>query len=243
MPTTRLRSIARHALSRRIRCGPLAGMRYLPAAFGSPLLPKIVGTYELEIQAEVLDRVRAAKNRIIDVGTAEGYYAVGALFLNADIQVTAYEAAPEAQSACRALARLNGVENRLTLKGPCTPSELAQDLRSGATDLVIIDIDGGETELCDPEVVPELAAVSLLVETHEAYSSGVRDLLTARFRATHTIREIPAGERSVGDIPSPVLRWLAAAIPPFASRCLSEFRPPEQTWLIMDPRGTVMKAR
>lgn len=216
-------------------------MRYVPAAFGSPLLPKIVGTYELEIQAEVLDRVRAAKHRIIDVGAAEGYYAVGALVLNTDIQVTAYEDASGARAACHALARLNGVENRLALRGPCRPSELAQDLSGGDIDLVIIDIDGGERELCDPALVPELARVSIVIETHEAFSPGVRDLLVSRFQATHTIREISAGARSARDIRSPLLRWLAATVPPFASRCLSEFRPPGQTWLILDPHRCTTK--
>src|SRR5215204_4418004 len=56
--------------------GPFAGMRYLSET-RDPILPKLVGSYEAEIQPWIRAAITQRYRRVIDVGCAEGYYAVG----------------------------------------------------------------------------------------------------------------------------------------------------------------------
>ncbi len=224
-------------LTTRVWCGPFAGMRYLDTAHCSSLLPKVVGTYELEIQPETVDRIRAARRRIVDVGAAEGYYAVGSLLLNPSIRSVAYESTPEARAACLAVAERNGVADRLVIKGHCGPSDLRDELATEDVDLLIVDIEGGELEVLDPVRIPGLADLPIVVELHDVFIPGIREELQRRFEATHHVREFVARDRTVSDLRATWLRWAAAVFPPLADRLLNERRPGRMSWYILTPRA------
>ena len=170
--------------------GPFAGMRYVREACGSALAPKLLGAYELEIQPWVHQAIRTRPPLVIDVGAAEGYYAVGLARAMASAHVLAYDIDPVARHLCRAMARMNAVEDRVQVEAACTCEVLRSlDLRGA---LLIVDCEGYETELLDPVKVPGLAAVTILVELHDCYVRGVTDLVLSRFRATHTAEIVHA---------------------------------------------------
>lgn len=60
-----------------IVAGPFRGMRYIEKAVCSELPPKILGTYEMELHALIESIVARRPSCIIDIGAAEGFYAVG----------------------------------------------------------------------------------------------------------------------------------------------------------------------
>jgi hypothetical protein len=222
-------------LTTRVWCGPLTGMRYVDAAHGSSLLPKVAGSYELEIQTATFGHIRAARRRIVDLGAAEGYYAVGSLVLNPAIRSVAYESTAEARAACLEMATRNNVIDRLVIKGHCSVADLRQELASNDVDLLIVDIEGGELEVLDPVQIPALAGVPIIVELHDVFIPGLKEELRRRFEPTHSVREIQARERTVEDLKARWLRWTAATIPPFADRLLNERRPPGMSWYLLEP--------
>ena len=57
--------------------GPFRGMKYLSRAYCSAVLPKLLGTYECELIPAIDRLARSDADRIVDIGAAEGYYAVG----------------------------------------------------------------------------------------------------------------------------------------------------------------------
>src|SRR6267143_1703442 len=68
--------------------GPFAGMKFNNKYLD---LPKILGTYEIELH-EVFDRLRERNfHMVVDIGAAEGYYAVGAMLWKKECSVIAYE--------------------------------------------------------------------------------------------------------------------------------------------------------
>src|SRR5438132_1427624 len=72
----------------RVIIGPFAGMRILDQ---NPFLPYLLGTYELELHS-VLERLLERNwDRIIDIGAAEGYYAIGLSMRCPDAQCIAFE--------------------------------------------------------------------------------------------------------------------------------------------------------
>src|SRR5205807_1286288 len=91
--------------------GPLRGMRYIKGLEGSSgdLVAKLAGTYERELHSVVADWIAAKHPQIIDVGCAEGYYAVGFAYAMNDTTVHAFDIDPVARERCASLSRLNGV--------------------------------------------------------------------------------------------------------------------------------------
>ena len=97
---------------RRVLSGPFVGMDYVQQATGSALMPKLLGSYEAELH-ETLEKIAATEYAaIIDIGCAEGYYAIGLAMRLPNAQVYAFDIDPEARELCTAMARLNGVEER-----------------------------------------------------------------------------------------------------------------------------------
>ena len=81
-PRLRPRTIARRRLERATRgrivlSGPFAGMKYVNQSVGSMWFPKVLGTYELELASIIRGFCLARPPSVVDIGAAEGYYAVG----------------------------------------------------------------------------------------------------------------------------------------------------------------------
>jgi 2-polyprenyl-3-methyl-5-hydroxy-6-metoxy-1,4-benzoquinol methylase len=73
----RARLLAQIGSVRTPRSGPFMRMQYLEEATGSVFFAKLLGTYELEINPAVEWIISYEPDLVIDVGCAEGYYAVG----------------------------------------------------------------------------------------------------------------------------------------------------------------------
>ena len=71
--------------------------------------------------------------------------------------------------------------------------------------LILMDIDGGEGLLLDPEAVPELTFAHLLVEIHEGHGPKLRE----RFCNSHTLMNVKAIPRQFSDMASPGLLSLS----------------------------------
>ena len=94
-----------------------------PDAHGSMLLPKLVGSYEAELVAVIGAVVAAHPPVVVDLGAAEGYYAVGLARALPNAEVHAFELDEQARRACQRLADLNGVT--VHLHGAASASALA----------------------------------------------------------------------------------------------------------------------
>ncbi|MEN1679274.1 MAG: hypothetical protein AAGJ46_06745, partial [Planctomycetota bacterium] len=126
--------------------GPFRGLDYGDvAAHGSALFPKLVGSYEQELHPVIEAIVDLAPEQIIDVGAAEGFYAVGLATRLQGAEVLAFETEGDARQSLKQLAERNGVADRVRLEGHCGPTELAESLSPGA--VLVCDCEGGEYEL------------------------------------------------------------------------------------------------
>jgi hypothetical protein len=210
--------------------GPFRGMRYVSLSFESAFLPKLLGTYECELSPAVESICQAGCDRIIDIGTAEGYYAVGMALRNPGAQLVGFELSRAARSVLRKLARCNGVSGRIKLLGRCTPEKLRAALAGAVRPAVICDCEGAEDELLDPDRIPPLKHALVLVEIHDGMVPGVAQRVADRFAATHEIQVIDNRERSCEDLPA------GYDLPPDeAAEAMYENRRHAQ-WFFMAPR-------
>ncbi|HSU66403.1 MAG TPA: hypothetical protein VLJ39_06010, partial [Tepidisphaeraceae bacterium] len=214
----------------RILGGPFRGMTYVGSSIGSVFMAKILGTYEVELHP-VLDGFCAEQfDRFIDVGAAEGYYAVGLAFRCPNLPVIAFETEPAGQKLIASLAQANRVSDRVQVQGHCTVDDLRQAFVGSEKCLLIMDVEGHEYDLLDPGKIPELAAATLLVELHEFTRGGLGKIIRDRFATTHSVCEVHVRERTREDLPFQsrlLLRWLLSMT--------NECRPHRQSWLVLTP--------
>ena len=214
--------------------GPFRGMKYLSQAFCSALLPKVLGTYELELHPVIEAACELNVDRIIDIGAAEGYYAVGFATRCPGRQVIAFELDVQARNLAEELIRMNGVSGTVTLMGKCEAHDLAALTLQG-TSLVVSDCEGYESELLNMDRVPGLMRSYILVETHDFIVAGVTDLLLDRFAATHDIVRITQLNRRREDFP--ISDWYIRRMQELDLQgAMSEGRPVTMDWLWMIPK-------
>ena len=170
----------------RVLSGPFAGLRYPPSFVPLQLFagPYQVGSFELELHPAVERIAAAGPATVVNVGSAEGYYAVGMALRAPAARVIGFELDADLRAAAARLAAANGVADRLDLRGLCTVGELAAlEPAPGGPTAVIMDCEGAESELADPERVPWLLAATLVIELHPAIDADVRARLAGAARA------------------------------------------------------------
>lgn len=179
-----------HALGPIVQAGPFAGMVLSPSTKEGCYLPKLLGCYESDLHAEWLRVIERGYPTIVNIGCADGYYAVGLARRMPEARILAYDLSLEARDSCLKLASLNGVESRIQVRGEFQGSEFAHFPDSGV--FVVCDIEGAERELLDPYLFPDLKRMDLLVEMHHLASHSTDILLNSRFRESHHIKRIDA---------------------------------------------------
>ena len=176
-------------MTRTVIAGPFQGMRYGNLkAHCSALHPKLLGVYELELTDYFQDAIALGYPSVVDVGAAEGYYAIGLALKLPGAQVIAFEQEGDARRELASLAELNGVADRISLRERCEPAHLTTlDPHGG---LLIMDCEGYEETLLSDEVISKLQNWDFIIETHDGIRPDVTTLLEGRFRNTHVCHRI-----------------------------------------------------
>lgn len=221
--------------------GPFKGME-LPGRTswgGGSIGPKILGTYESELHGPIDRAIAARPDVMVDVGCAEGYYAVGLARYARTIPVIAYDINPNARAVCAEMAAANGVQAIVDVRGECDHAALQLALE-GKRGFVLCDCEGYERILLDIDRVPALADATLLVELHD-WLTDTPDL-AAHYRdmldATHEVEIIPQHGRNPHAIPE-----LAALSELDRYMLVSEFRGRAMRWMFAVPRRTAAAAK
>jgi SAM-dependent methyltransferase len=179
-----------------VKHGVFKGMKYpSKEAAGSMLFPKIIGSYEREIQPLIERLCARPYTEIVDVGCAEGYYAVGLAMRIPTAKVYAFDINEQAIALCKRMAEMNGVADRVVTGSFCDPETLMSLPLTGRA-LVISDCEAYEKKLFTPEVAAFLAPHDVLVEVHDCLDINISSYLRGVFERTHGIEMV----QSIDDI-------------------------------------------
>lgn len=204
----------------RVPAGPFAGMDYPVQASEGGRAPRLLGAYEAALHPVIETVIARGYPQVIDVGCAEGYYAVGLARRMPGSLVQARDSDPRARALCADLARANGVADRVRIGTEVIHADFA--LCRAAPTFVLCDIEGAELALLDPDLAPGLVEADLLVEVHEGFRPGTLATLEARFAPTHQITRIdralrpdllPGWAEGLSDLDRLLLLWEWRAIP------------------------------
>ena len=209
--------------------GPFAGLRHSGLCAGGAPVPEFLGCYEEELHPWLEDLVQTGYERVVNVGSGEGYYAVGFAMRMANAKVYAFDLDPVARNSCAQMAAANGVADRVIVRGECTCAALAE-VAEPAT-LVFMDCEGFEVELLNLSVVPGLAQCDILVEMHDFLRHGATATIRSRFSLSHTVRKVSARERDPDAYPE--LSCLSRA----ERRLAVDEDRPEMHWLLLLRKG------
>jgi hypothetical protein len=241
-PRHRLIRLCQRETRQIVRGGPFAGMNYIHDTMSGGYVPKVLGIYERELHPVIARLAELGIQRVLNIGAADGYYAVGLCRMFPDLRVVAFETEARGREYVRAMAERNGVLPRVEIRGTCDLPGLQAALTDPRGTLVLCDVEGYEDVLMDPEKVPGLRAAWLLVELHDGKNPGVSGRIRARFEQTHTIETIWQTKRTAADFPfsNAYTRSLA---PEHLAAAVDEGRPVRDgvtpmSWFWMVPKRT-----
>jgi SAM-dependent methyltransferase len=218
--------VRRHGII--VQGGPFQGMVFRDRSAEGCHLPKLLGCYEAELHPFILSVPDAGYETILNIGCAEGYYAVGLKRLAPATRVIGRDTDPNGLALVTQIAAANGVE--VETGGFFVPGDFSGF--AGQRVLVWCDIEGAEADLLDPSLAPALRGMDLVVETHPDGRGGATlPLMLERFSPSHDTVVLHGGVRHVD---------LAALIPTGdeLDRLLAgwEWRQSPTPWLIARAR-------
>ena len=179
-----------------VKAGPFRGMRLSVSAICSARWPKLAGCYESELHDAVSFCTGRGHRVLVNVGAAEGYYAIGLARLCPEMTVIAVDPLARARRRLQQVATENEVDSRVSTRSWASCHRIDRWLSGGG--LVIMDCEGAELGLLDPKRSPNLAYADILVEIHDFAYEGLTSELSQRLEPTHHVRIIEQ-ERSKND--------------------------------------------
>lgn len=213
-----------------VTAGPFAGMSYATQASEGGRAPRLLGAYEASLHPVIETVIARGYPLILDIGCAEGYYAVGLARRMPGTMVHARDMDAGARALCAETADANGVTDRVLIGPEVTHADFT--LCNAARTFILCDIEGAEAELLDPKLAPALTQADILVEVHEGMRPGLLTALTDRFSASHKITRIdrslrpdllPGWAETLSDLDRLLLLW--------------EWRASPTPWLWMEHHG------
>jgi SAM-dependent methyltransferase len=176
--------------------GPFKGMKYTDVeSVGSMIYPKLLGSYEKELW-EVIDEIGSNNyTEVIDIGCAEGYYAIGLGLRIRSAKVFAFDISRKARNLCKRMAKINNIEDKLTVSSNCTAEDLENFSFTGKG-LIVCDCEGFEKELFNNNNIQNLLNCDLIIETHDFIDISISTYIKNLFAKTHDVYTI----KSIDDI-------------------------------------------
>jgi hypothetical protein len=221
-----------------VQLGPFAGLKIDPESSWSAADrgSMVLGLYE----APVLDCLTQLCNRgrpLIDVGAADGYYAIGALVGGVSPYCACFEESERGQQVIRMNSAKNGVSDQIEIFGKADGRFLEQlpprAWREDQPSVFLFDIEGGEFDLLTDEFLSRIHRSYAIVELHEPpglHVSRTQNLVT-RARQHFQVELLEGGPRDPSTIPylrdwNDDDRWLL----------MSESRAYAMKWLVLRPK-------
>ena len=217
--------------------GPFRGMKYPSLrAVGSALLPKLLGSYESELHSALELMLARNYSTIVDIGCAEGYYAVGLALRLPAAEVFAFDTDARGREACAEMAMLNSVDVRVHIGSLCDANVL-RSLPLGSRALIVVDCEGYEKALFSSGLLDVLVKHDLIIEVHDFIDITISYHLKGIFGRTHHVQSIKSKD-DIEKAHSYRYEQLEKYDPNERLLILAERRPAIMEWLIATSLAT-----
>ena len=231
----RLSDLAMAHFDATVEYGALKGYKIpLSSHWGGLARPAmLLGLYEKEV-VEVLKKFAHKRGTFIDVGAADGFFAVGLVASGIYKFSHAFEITAKGREVIKISSEINEVTDRVAIHGIFDADTLKNKHSINFRDsVVLIDIEGDEFSLLEDSVIRLIRDAVVVVELHDfLFEDGdeQKRALIARLAENFDVTTITTGARSLPrceflDKMSDNERWLLC----------SEGRARRMEWLIASP--------
>jgi hypothetical protein len=222
-------------LDNEIQHGIFAGMRLSSLRWGGhDRAPMILGLYESEVNREI-EKSASHATIFIDIGAADGYFAVGAVFSGLYKESICFEISEEGRESIAKNAERNGVLDKTTILAEANEDSLLSTVKGVASNelFVLCDIEGGEFDLFTIAVLKALKSATILIEIHDFSKSDCDKYRMLKLLAgsIFDVHEVTQEARNPNLLEKTRMihdddKWLM----------MSEGRSKAMTWLLLIPR-------
>ena len=215
--------------------GPFKGMKLSPNAWWSKknMTAQVLGIYESNVIFE-LENYAGKFSNFIDIGAADGYYAVGSVFNGMYKNSHAFEINELGRKTILETAKINNCEKQISIYGEANSSKIRDIIKKDGSALVIIDIEGGEFDLLSEDMLNSLRQCVVICELHPFMFSDGANKLSSLVKRCDRSFEISFNHRKIYQFPEcDLLDTL-----PDDARLLafSEGREAAMQWMILVPK-------
>ena len=172
--------------------GPFAGLIWHgDDVWGGSFLPMMLGEYEKCIHPIIYEFKKYKYHKILNLGSAEGYYANGLAKIFNDTQVEAIDINSASLKRLEYIAKINSLSNIKTISKPAL--DCLNKLSSNFSYLIICDIEGSEFDAFNILNINNFKKSDLIIEMHYLKNDNInkkRDNFTMMFKDTHNIKLI-----------------------------------------------------
>jgi len=152
-----------------IKYGPFKGQKLIdnPWWGTSDKASMILGVYEKEVLDFLTSDLFKNKKSFIDVGAADGYYAIGLIKNNYFDHCYCFEMSQEGQNIIKRSADENNLSDRVSIYGTAT-SEFYKEIPKDNFDdsVILIDIEGAEFEILESKCLSAISNATVIIEIH-----------------------------------------------------------------------------
>ena len=203
----------------RVKYGPFQGLKLSKVIWWGTTdrAGILLGLYEREVLATLANVPAQYRRSFIELGAADGYYAVGVLANNMFERSYCFEISERGQKAIAENAALNGVIGRIDIHG-IAEKDFHTVLPASALDnsVLLVDVEGAEFDILTAETFARFARSIIIIELHDHFFPDAQPRL-ARLRqacaGTFHIAELTTTGRDLSVFPelrqfSDTDRWL-----------------------------------
>ncbi len=217
-----------------VRHGPFKGMKYPSSASTGVPFAKLIGSYERELQPLIKQLCQVNYTEVIDIGCAEGYYAVGFAMRLKSAKIYAFDIDERAIRSCKKMAEANQVADRIVYGNVCDEETLMKIPITQKT-LIFCDCEGCEKDLFSKKVAGYFRNSDLLIEIHDFKDLYISSTIRSNFENTHDIKVI----ESIDDIKKAKVyayKEICDENLEMRKMLLGEYRPNIMEWFFITPK-------
>ncbi len=147
--------------------GPFANMTVNSQTWGDyDINAKILGTYESHVIAELDAISQENHGPFIDIGAADGFFAIGAVLSGITKESYAFEIDASSRRSIANNAFDNNVSGKIHIREVANTHTISDVLKKERKAKILIDIEGSEYDLLDFDFLDEISKCDVIVELH-----------------------------------------------------------------------------
>ena len=148
--------------------GEFKGMRLNKNNFWSKndLITYILGVYEKHVVSQLIKFSKLNNKVFIDIGAADGYFAVGMAHSKFFKKVYAFEIETLARENLKKNAKDNFCDNKIFINKEANFNSLKKIIDIDEISTILIDIEGGEFELLSKDILNLVKKCMVIIELH-----------------------------------------------------------------------------